>query len=268
MSTRRPKQGGNTMTTKNLARMAGVFYLILAVAGGFSELYVRSVVTVSGDAAATADNVVAHSTLMRFGFLADLVNITFFLFVALVMYSILKPVNDKAALAMVMFNAMAVAIMSVNMLNHLGALLIATEPGYTAGLAEESTDALVSLLLDLHGHGYGIAQIFFGLWLLPLGYLVYRSGYFPRALGIMLMIGSGGYLADVVITLLSPRLESSLSLYLAMPSGLAEVLFLTWLLIKGAVVPERPARDLRDGATVQADAAPGSAEAGLHATTQ
>lgn len=236
-----PEERAHTMTPRNQARMAGVFYLILAIAGGFSELYVRSNVTVDGDAAATAANIVEHSTLMRFGFLADLVNITFFLLVALVMYSILKPVNDRVAVAMVAFNAVAVAVMSLNMLNHLGAVLIATDPAYTAGLSPESSDALAMFLLDLHGHGYGVAQIFFGLWLLPLGYLVWRSGYFPKALGVLLIIGSVGYVADVVISLVASKIGSSISLYLAMPSGLAEVLFLLWLIFKGAAVPEASA---------------------------
>jgi hypothetical protein len=187
------------MSTRNLARTAGALYLVLAVAGGFSQLYVRSTVSVPGDARATAANVVEHATLMRIGLIADLVNITLFLLVALLMYTILKPVNDKIALSMVAFNAVAVAVMSLNMLNHLGALLVATEPGYTTGLGSESVAALAALLLDMHGHGYLVAQIFFGLWLLPLGYLVYSSGYFPRPLGIMLMIGSAGYIADVVV---------------------------------------------------------------------
>ena len=227
------------MSTRNLARTAGALYLILAAAGGFSQLYVRSTVSVPGDARATAANVVEHATLMRLGLIADLANITLFLLVALLMYTILKPVNDKIALAMVVFNAVAVAVMSLNMLNHLGALLVATEPGYTAGLASESVAALVALLLDMHGFGYLVAQIFFGLWLVPLGYLVYSSGYFSKPLGIMLMIGSAGYVADVVVALLSPGFESSLSLYLAMPSGIAEIAFLLWLLTRGAEIPLR-----------------------------
>lgn len=221
-----------------LARIAGLLYLILAVCGGWAELYVRSGVKVPGDAAATAANVVENATLMRMAFAAEMVNITCFLLVALLMYAILKSVSDRIAIAMVAFNATAVAIMGINMLNHLGALLIATEPTYSAGLSSEAAAGLVMLLLDLHGHGYQVAQIFFGLWLLPLGYLVYKSGYFPKVLGILLMIGCGGYLAGLVVTALPPDLASSLVPYLALPAGLAEVLFLLWLLIKGVKVPQ------------------------------
>ena len=222
---------------KTLARVGGALYLVLAVAGGFSQLYVRESVTVAGDAAATAAKVAEHATLMRAGFGLDLLNITLFLLVALVMYAIFERVDRRVALGMVAFNAVGVAVMSLNMLNHLGALLLATEPRYTAGLSPETSHALVSLLLDLHGHGYLIAQIFFGLWLFPLGYLVHVSGYFPKTIGVLLMVGTVGYLTDVVVTVLSSRFESSLSLYLTMPSGLAEMAFLLWLLIRGARVP-------------------------------
>lgn len=92
----------------------------------------------------------------------------------------------------------------------------------------------MTLLLDVHRHGYHVAQIFFALWLLPLGYLVYRSGYFPRVLGVLLMIGCGGYLAGFVVTYLSPGFESGLAEYFALPAGLAELLFLLWMLMMGA----------------------------------
>ena len=107
---------------KRLARIAGLLYLIVAVCGGFSELYVRSSVHVPGDAAATADNISASATLFRIGALTDLVSVACFLVLALVLYGLLKPVSAKAAMAMLVFNAVSVAIMTANMLNHLGAL--------------------------------------------------------------------------------------------------------------------------------------------------
>ena len=162
------------------------------------------------------------------------------LLVALVMYAILKPVDDRIALAMVTFNAVATAILGANLLAHLGALLLATEPAYAAGLSAESIAALVTLLLDLHRHGYHVAQIFFALWLLPLGYLVYRSGLFPRILGILLMLGCGGYLAGFVVTYRSPTFESGTADVFALPAGIAEILFLLWMLVMGAR-PRRPA---------------------------
>jgi hypothetical protein len=217
-----------------LARVAGLLYLIVAVCGGFSELYVRSSVVVPGDAAATAAKVSASATLFRIGFVTDLVSITCFLLLALTLYALLSHVSHQIALSMVVIVAVSVAVMSLNMLNHLGALLVATGTAYPAGLGAASPDALVLLLLDLHRHGYLIAEIFFGLWLLPLGYLVFTSGFFPRALGVLLVVGGLGYLADLAATLPAPNLESSLSPYVLAPAVLAEVWFIGWLLVKGA----------------------------------
>jgi len=220
-------------SNNKLARIGGFLYLIVAVCGGFSQLYVRASVKVPDNAAATAANIVAHATLFRVGFITDLVGFTCFLGVGLVMYALLQPINARIALSMVVLNAVSVAIQALNMLNHLGALLIATQPSYTTGLSSQTSNALVLLLLDMHLQGYLIAQIFFGLFLLPLGYLVYKSGYFPKALGVILMIGCGGYLADVMAIYLSAGFVSSLSPYLATVAGLAELLFLLWLLIIG-----------------------------------
>ena len=223
-----------TIPTNLLARSAGVSYLILAVTGGFSELYVRSSVRVPGDAAATVANIAQNAILFRIGFGADLVAFVAFLTVGLLMYFILKPVDERIALTMLMLNVVSIPIQSLNMLNQLRALLVATDRAYTAGLTAETNHALVLLLVDLQRHGYLIAQIFFGLYLLPLGYLVYRSGFFPRVLGVLLMIGCFSLLAEVLAIYLSPGFESSLASYLAIPSGLGELLFILWLLIMGA----------------------------------
>jgi hypothetical protein len=236
--TARPAPAHDTpwVSSRQLARLAGALYLILAACGGFSELFVRSSIKVSGDAAATADNIRASAALFRLGFVTDVVNITCFVLLALALYVLLAPVNNRIAAAFVIFNLIAVAIMGANLLNHAGALAVATDPMYATALGASSADALALLFLNLHGQGYLIAQIFFGLWLLPLGYLVYRSGYFPRVLGIMLMIGCFGYLAHVVVILISPDFESGLAPFLALAGGLAEILFLLWLLVKGANV--------------------------------
>lgn len=220
-------------STKTLARIAGFLYLIVAIGGGFSELYVRSSVKVPGDAAATAANIAAHSTLFRIGFATDLIDFTAFLGVGLVLYVILKRVNPEIALAMLVINAISVAMQALNMLNHLGALLIAIDPRFTAGMSAQAANSLVLLLLEMHRHGYLVAQIFFGLYLLPLGYLVYKSGYFPKVLGIVLMVGCAGYLAGVAATYMAPALQSTPATYLAMVGGISEVLFLLWLLIMG-----------------------------------
>lgn len=219
-----------------LARLAGVFYLVVAVTGGFSELYVRETLIEAGDAATTAANIAASPALFRIAFAADLLNITFFVFAALALYALLNGVDHNIAVGMVVFNATAAAIMSANMINHFAALRVAT----VLGSASVDSDELAQLFLDMHSNGYAIAQIFFGLWLLPLGYLVYESRFFPKLLGALLMIGSAGYLGELVVGFLFPEMGESALLLMAIPAAIAEVSFLLWLLIKGARVTSQP----------------------------
>jgi hypothetical protein len=224
---------------KRLARIAGLLYLIVAVAGGFSELYVRSSVKVPGNAAATADNISASATLFRIGALTDLVGIVCFLVLGLILYGLLKPVSARAALAMLVFNAVSVAVMTANMVNHLGAVLAATSADYAGAFGTRSSDALAMLFLDLHAQGYLVAGIFFGLWLLPLGYMLVSSRAAPRALGVLVMVGAFGYVADAVANVLFPTVGETLTPVLVAPSALAEVSLVLWLLVKGLDVPSR-----------------------------
>jgi uncharacterized protein DUF4386 len=219
-------------SNKGLARIAGAMYLVVAIFGGFAE-YTRSSAVVQGDAGATAANVAAHATQFQVAFAADLADLPFFLGVGLILYVILKPVNAPIALAMLVINAVSVAIQATNMLNHAAALLAATDPA-------ASSQASVLWMLEMHRIGYLIAQIFFGLYLVPLGYLVYRSAWWPRALGVILAIGGSAYLAGVAVSFASPRFDSSIASYFGLVGGLAEVAFVVWLLIKGAATQARP----------------------------
>lgn len=230
-----------------LARIAGALYLVLAVCGGFSELYVRSGLRVPGDPAATARNIAESATLLRVGFATDLVNITCFLLTGLALYALLGRVHRVAAVAMLACNAVCVAVMSVNMLNHAAAVTAATDPGHAAALGAETSRALSAFFLEMHGYGYAVAQIFFGLWLLPLGYLVLVSGYFPRWLGVLLMVGCAGYLAGIPFTYVIPGADIWATI-VTLPAFVAELSLIGWLLIKGV----RSARDAGDPVPVAA----------------
>ncbi|HEX2646574.1 MAG TPA: DUF4386 domain-containing protein [Candidatus Dormibacteraeota bacterium] len=219
-------------STKTLARVAGVLYLIVAVGGAFAES-VRTSALVSGDATTTAANVVQRATLFHVAFVADLVDFTCFLGVGLLLFAILRSVDVRVATAMLAINAVSVAIQALNMLNHVGALLVATNPSFTEGLSSEASHSLVLLFLELHRQGCLIAQIFFGGYLLPLGYLIYRSGMFPRALGVIVMLGAGGYLAGVAATYVTSAFDSSLAVYFGIAGGIGELVFLLWLLAVG-----------------------------------
>jgi len=217
-----------------MARIAGSLYLVVAVLGGFAELYVRARTVVPGDAAATAENIRGSATLFRFGFASDLVQATFFLFTAMALYLLLRHVNELVARAMVVIVAVSVAIICLNLLNQYMALQVATG-------GAEGSDALAGLFADMHAAGYLIAQIFFGLWLLPLGYLVFRSGYFPKVVGILLAVGCFGYLIDTFTRFLAPGIAGSVSAIAVLPAAIGELSFVVYLLVKGVRVPQRPA---------------------------
>jgi len=157
-----------------------------------------------GDAAVTANNIRASATLFRLGFVGDLVQAPCFLLTAMALYLLLKHVNTLVASAMVTFVSVSVAIVCLNLLNQFIALSIATGEGYASVFGSVGSDTLAMLFVDMHHDGYLIAQMFFGLWLLPLGYLVAKSGYFPRALGVVLMVGCFGCLLDLFAHFLAP----------------------------------------------------------------
>lgn len=236
-------------SVQKTARFAGLLYLIVAISGGFAHLVVRQSVIAVGDAAATADNIMAHETLFRIGFLSDLLNTVCFLLLPLVLYTFLKPVNPIHAVLMVVFVLMAVPIMCLNMLNHFAALYILTDGDYLNVFAPDQVDALALLFLDLHKYGYLIAQIFFGAWLFPLGYLVYKSGYFPKILGVLLMLAPVGYLIDFLVLFLSPSAEEITYPGLAL-AAIAEISFCLWLLVKGVNTAKLPSTSIHESASL------------------
>jgi hypothetical protein len=177
--------------------------------------------------------VVENADLVRYSFAADLVQATFLVFVVLTLYRLLHHAGKDVARAMVVFVVIAVAIICLNMVHQLGALLVASDPTYAAAFSVDGGDALVYLLLDLQHHGYLLAQIFFGLWLFPLGLLAWRSGMFPRAIAALLMIASTAYLIDVALQFLAPGLATTVNPGLVALFVLAECSMLVFLLAKG-----------------------------------
>ena len=221
------------MATKQHARFAGVLYLIVAIFGGFAHLFVRAQVYVPGDAATTAQNVVANAALVRIGVVADLFQATVFLFLGMALYLLLKDVNANAARAMVILVAIASTIICLNMVFQFAAMLVANDGAYVAAFGAAGANALVLLLLDIQHYGYLIAQIFFGLWLVPLGYLAYRSGLFPRALGVLLVVGGVAYVVDMLALFLAPAFGQAISPVVVIAPAVAELWMVAYLLVKG-----------------------------------
>lgn len=222
---------------KKTARIAGVLYLLVVVFGAFA-VGVRSSLIIPEDAAATARNILASDSLFRISFMSDLIMMTCYLLLAYTLYLLLKPANNNLSLLFVLLTLASVAIMSLNMLNHFAALLILSGTSYLKVFSVDQIQALAMLFLDLHKYGYFIAQIFFGLWLLPLGYIGLRSGYFPRILSIMVILACFGHLIQYFQIFLLPDYEAISYPGLAIAT-IAELSLCLWLLIKG--VNDQPA---------------------------
>jgi Domain of unknown function (DUF4386) len=222
---------------KRLARIAGSLYLAVAALGGFAELVVRDSIVVIGHPVATADNIRESATLFRAGFVSDLAQATLFLFTAMALYLLLRSVDELVARAMVVIVAVSVAIMCVNLLNQWVALQVATDD-VLADLGVGGSDTLTGLFAGMHHDGYLIAQIFFGLWLLPLGYLVLRSGLFPAWIGILLIAGCFGYLVDTFANFLAPDVAHAIETVVVAPAAIGELSFVAYLLVKGVRVRE------------------------------
>ncbi len=175
------------LSPRRTARMAGLFYLIFILTFAFAS-YVRSTIIVSGNAAATANNIVSSQTLFRIGFMSELISAVFFFLAAWALYMLLRPVNRNLALLFLLLNLSGVIIESSNMLNLLAPLSLLTGANYLNVFQPDQLQALAMSFLNSYSNGIMIAQIFYGAWVLPLGYLLYKSRLVPRILGILLII--------------------------------------------------------------------------------
>jgi Domain of unknown function (DUF4386) len=219
-----------------LARITGLLYLVTAVGGVFA-IFVRGRVVESGDAAATADNIRASAMLFRAGFLSNLVASICFLLTVMALYLLLKHVHGLVAAAMVTTVAVSVAIACLNLLNWYTALSIATDGHYAATFGAAQADRMVMLYVDAEYNGGNVAYVFFALWLVPLGYLVIRSGYVPKVLGVALIVGCCSYLARVFTDFLAHDAAAGILPVIGAAGGLSELAFAVWLLVKGVRVP-------------------------------
>jgi hypothetical protein len=222
---------------RRLARIAGVLYLLVGIFGGFAEGFVEPKMYVAGNAAATAGNVVANAGLVRLGVVADLVDQTFFVFLALTLYLLLQHVHQSAARAMLVLVALAAGIASLNAVFEFEGLRIATNRSYATAFGPAGANALVLLVLDTQHYGILIAQIYFGLWLVPLGYLAYQSGLFPKALGVALIVAGVCYLVDLLAAFLVPAVGRTIHAFVVIPPSIAEVWMLGSLLVRGVQTP-------------------------------
>ena len=218
---------------KRLARIAGFLYLLVGIFGGFAEGYVEPRMYVAGNAAATAGNVVANAGLVRMGVVADLLDGTFFVFLALALYILLKDVHKSMARAMLILVILATGITYLSALFEFEGLRVATRAVDLTAFGGVGSNAMVLLLLDAQHYGLLIAQIFFGLWLAPLGYLAYRSGWFPKALGVVLVAAAASYLFDFLAAFLFPDFAKAIHGFASILPAIAEPAMVLYLLVIG-----------------------------------
>ena len=220
-------------STKKQARFAGLLYLLASLIGCFGLIYVPGKLIVRGDATATANHIRASETLFRLGIATELFGFTMFIFVVLALYRLFKGVNEKHALAMAILLLVSIPISLLNVLNDIAALILVSGADFLSVVDKGQLDALAYLFIRLHGQGFVVAQIFWGLWLFPFGILVIRSGFIPRVLGILLFIAGFGNVASS-FTSLFPLPYASLVDRFASVLTAAELPIIFWLLIWGA----------------------------------
>jgi hypothetical protein len=225
--------------TVKAARVAGAIYLSMVFTAPFSLIYVPSKLIVRGNAAATADNIMAHETMFRLAILGDLIGQVIFICLAIALYRLLSSVNKTWAALMVAFVLVSAAVGFLNTLNNIAAVIVFHGGEFLTVFDKPQRDALGMLFIRLHTQGIFIDEIFWGLWLFPFGLLVFRSGFMPRFIGVWLMINCFGYVALSVIALFFPAYYQAAFRY-SQPVLFGELVVMLWLLIKGAKVESSP----------------------------
>lgn len=222
---------------RSMARIAGVLYLAIIVCGLFAFLLVRGTLIVPGDAAITADNIRTSEGLFRLGIASDFIMILCDVALGLLLYAIFRTLSPTLALLAAFFRLAQATALGINLLNLFLGLQLVSGAGYLAVVGAEQRQALMMLYLDAHTTGYAISMVFFGLSLVVLGYLVFKSDAFPGLLGMMLMIAAVGYLTDSFVGFLWPATYAEYSDLFGMivfaPALIAELAFCLWLMVKG-----------------------------------
>jgi hypothetical protein len=224
-------------STHNPGRVAGFWYLLLVLAGPLRLIYIPSKLFVHGNAAATANNIAAHEWLFRFGIVSDLVCAVILIFLTLAFYRLFKGVDQNLAVLVVIFGGvMPALIIFVGVVSDAAALMLVRGADFLSVFDKPQRDALAMLFLRLRDHQNTAAEILWGVWLLPLALLVYRSRFLPRFLGVWLAIGGFAYVLLSFTGELLPQYQEKVFTY-SQPAFFGEIAFMLWLLVKGAKPP-------------------------------
>ena len=220
------------MPPRTAARVAGVLYLVIIAGGLFAEAFVRGQLIVAGDAAATARGILDHALLYRLGFAVHLFYLACAVTLAVVFYDMFRRVSASLALLALCFDVVAIAIEATNLLNQFAPLRLLTDTGLS-GLEAGQLEAMAYAHARLFASGFGLSLVFFGFFSLAIGSLIYRSGFLPRALGILMAVAGGCYLLNSFAVFLSPGLAAHLFPWILLPCLVAELSLALWLVVKG-----------------------------------
>ncbi len=219
------------------ARIAGLLYSLMIPLGAFGIMFIPQFLIAPDDPDATVANILANNGLFRLSMLIALVVQICHIFIVLLLYKLLKPVNTQMAALMVIFMLVSIPITIINELNNYAALLIVNNSVSVAGTLAGQTKDILVLFFQLHKYGILISGIFWGLWLFPMGYLVFKSDFLPKVLGVLLIIACCGYVVDSLCGLSIPGYEETVIAAILKIPMYGELLFPLWLLFKGIKPP-------------------------------
>ncbi|PYT78830.1 MAG: DUF4386 domain-containing protein [Acidobacteria bacterium] len=215
------------------ARIGGALYLVIIVLGLFGEVFVRDRVMVSGDATATATNIRLLEALWRFHIAAELLLLICAVVLLLILFVLLRPVSRELALLAAFFNLVSIALEAGYALHLLAALFPLGSAGYLSAFAPEQLYALTSLSLKSHANGFGVSLVFFGCFCVVIGYLIFKSDFLPKAVGVLVQIAGLSYLTNSFALILNPHFADRIFPAILVPAFVGEASLCLWLLVMG-----------------------------------
>lgn len=228
-------------TTKSTARLAGFLYLIVVLCGTIYLQYIPSNIKLKGDPSTILPRLINAELFFKVGIVCEILCWVAFLILPIVLYKLFKPVNGIVAKLMVVFAVVQVPIAFMNLLNKFAVLSLISGSAYIKVFPTDHLSAQILFYLNLYRQGNFINQIFWGIWLFPFGYLVFKSGFLPKILGILLMAGCLGYLIDFFGSFLLPEYdETIIANYIILPASLGEIGICLWLMIIGIKDKQMP----------------------------
>ena len=225
----------NIKEDKKTARIAGFWYLILGIGYGYGWMLITKVF-INGNAVLTAQNIIQSGFQYIIGIIFTIISLIGFIFLILTLYKLLKRVNENISKIMLTLVLVSIPISFTSIIFEIGALVVLKRADYLSAFSMVQIQSFATLFVNLYIVGSHIAEIFWGLWLFPFAYLVYKSNFFPKILAILLTISGISYCIGSITYLINPIIFTKISNILSIPETIGEVSMLLWLLIKGVSI--------------------------------